>query len=285
MKLLIVSSLMLAVFSLVGCANKVKNSTLKNEILPFSPKEQPNVDVKITMQSMETLAKLKGSVAVVLVFNHPDAYLVKAKDKIFPPGLALEEVASLQEERNEWMDQAIVSACDDCQKFETLSPLDNYSEERFLKLTDRAAKNLDVTFEEIKLSPELMKQYKYIWVITGRADTDQKRGPTEDTHVIAASSFRTVDLKSIIYDTTSKDVVSSASVLGQDQESILYNRQTDGVFKKAGQLIPKIFKSKITHGEGFADQKYDEIYPYPPEPEAYYIIQKSLYKIVEELNP
>lgn len=269
----------------IGCATKNKAITVKNEILPFSPKEQPNVDVKVTMQSMDSLAKLKGSVAVILVFNHPDAYLVKAKDKIFPPGLALQEVASLQEERNEWMDQAIVSACDACVKFETLSPLDNYSEERFLKLTDRAAKNLDVTFEEAKLSPEAMKNYNYIWVITGRADTDQKRGATEDLRVVAASSFRTVDLKSIIYDTATKEVVSSATVLGQDQESILYSRQNEGVLKKAGQLIPKIFKSKISHGEGFADQKYDEIYPYPPEPEAYYIIQKSLYKIVEELAP
>ncbi len=278
------STLVFCLFQ-AGCVSKNKNTTVKNEILPFSPKEQPNVDVKVTMQSIDSLEKLKGSVAVILVFNHPDAYLVKAKDKIFPPGLALQEVASLQEERNEWMDQAIVSACDGCAKFETLSPLDNYSEERFLKLTDRAAKNLDVTFDEVKLSPETMKNFNYIWVITGRADTDQKRGPTEDLQVIAASSFRTVDLKSIIYDTSTKEVVSSATVLGQDQESILYSKQSLGVFKKASQLIPKIFKSKITHGEGFADQKYDETYPYPPEPEAYYIIQKSLHKIVEELAP
>lgn len=274
-------------FSFISCISPLKKNEKKviENIEVSEGSDLPQFKFHVTMKSIENLSQLKGSVAVLFVMNYPDAYLVKAKDKIFPIGLAIDEVLLLQEQRNEWLDQAILSACDECKEFETLEPLNNYPEEKFLMLTDRAAKNIDVNWNEVALNAELLKKYKYIWIITGRTDTEQKRGVTDDSNIIGASSFRSLELRSIIFDVSNKSILHASTLSGNDQETILYQKVKGGISSKASKLISRVFKSNLNHDENMNEAEFNSIYPFPLEPDVEYILQKGLNRLAEEINP
>ena len=282
----------LLILTLSSCASKKithENTEQNNQSVA---KEMPRTEVKVLETNLASgLKQLQSrNVAVLFIYNMPDSYLIKAKSKINPPDYAIHEVMNIQSDRAEWMNETLVTHCDECKNFQSMIPLQVLPEDALLKLIDRASLKQDPTKADFEMIHQNVKEADVFWVIFGSEEYEQKRGQTGDQNVSSAVAENTVTLRSFIYDTKNNRFLNKATVTGYDDDLILYEKQVEkeGLVLKRAPLLMNKMKSKLIHmpvGPSYDGFKYDDIYPYPPVPENGLIIKKSLSALAEILSP
>ena len=279
----------LGIFFLGACQVGGVKSKSTQEIPPRDP---PRAEVKVISSSLKAGFKsLEGrKVGAMLIYNLPDSYLIKAKHLINPPDYALKEVMDLQEERQAWFDEAIVSACDDCKNVNSFVPLRILPENLLLQLFDKGSLKQDLGQKDFAQIAPHMKEADVLWIILGYEDYEQRRGLTGDANVVSAMAENTIYLRSYIYDTKAAKILHSAQVTGTDEEILLYAKQAEkdgNELERAPMLLDRM-KSRLIHlpvGDSLDALRYDSVYPYPSVPESGLIIKKALNGLTEAINP
>ena len=281
MKLLTLSFLILTVFGCQSSRTKLTEA--------INSKEPPKIEFTLKDNKLtQGLKSLSGQkVTALFIYNLPDSYLIKAKALFNPPDYAAQEVTNLQRDRQGWMDEMIVTYCDDCKEIKVQVPFKTMPETLLLSWMDKSSLNQEPTPKDIENLKTYFPDTDIFWVILGSENYEQRRGETGDALNISAIAENTITLKSYIFDLKKKVFVNRTIVNATDKDLLIYEKQTPETRSKAKILFDKI-KDKfwpLPVGQSYDSPKYDEVYPYPPVPESSYIIKKALSAVGENLNP
>ncbi len=271
-------------FVFVGC------QTSKNKLNDSSGVKDP-LKIEYTLKENKMSQGFKSlsgqKVTALFIYNLPDGYLIKAKALFNPPDYAAQEVTNLQIDRQGWLDEMIVTYCDDCKNIKVQIPFKIMSENLLLSWIDKASLNKEPTFQEIEDLKILFKDTDIFWIILGSENYEQRRGATGDALMISAIAENTVTLKSYIYDLKKKAFLNRTQLNATDKDILIYQKDKNENQTKAAVLFDKM-KDKfwpLPVGQSYDSPKYNEVYPYPPVPESSYIIKKALSALGESLNP
>lgn len=274
----------------VSCAHRT--GEIQSDSLSGLPDAPPVIESKVSFTSQANVMSQIANrrVAVLQIHQLPDSYLLRAKNKINPPDMAISEVRSLQEERSSWMNESLVVHCDTCKTFETLLPLDVLPEGFLLELMDKVALKQDLKVEDLRRIASAVPGYDVLWVIFANEDYEQKRGPlAQEKGLISSWSGSEVFLRSFVYDLKKRTWLHRAEVEGLDQDLIVYQQ----VREEEGRALPRArvapFQSQpdaslIPAGSIYDGERYDHVYPYPPVPDTVRVHQKSLLSLTESLT-
>ncbi len=254
-----------------------------------SSKETPKIEFLLKENRLSQGLKSLGGqkVTALFIYNLPDSYLIKAKALFNPPDYAAQEVTNLQSDRQGWMDEMILTYCDDCKDFKVQIPFKAMPEDVLLAWIDKSSLNQDPTPKEIENLKTYFPETDVFWVILGSENYEQRRGATGEALMVSALAENTVKLKSYIYDLKKKDFLNRTTVQATDKDILIYEKGKNETGAKAAILFDKM-KDKfwpLPVGQSYDSPKYDEVYPYPPVPESSYIIKKALSALGESLNP
>lgn len=224
-------------------------------------KEHMNVekDIKIAMPPEGLKANQKEKIAFLNIHDFPDSALLSAKAKMNPPDLALDEAKSLQMDRSEILRQALVTFCDDCQKFEVMLPIEKLSEHQFNFFFDKIFLRQEVSLNEItELTGELPDYDKLVLVLSSE-DYEKNRGFNKDNNVIAITE---AFIKSEIYvfDLKKKSTVARMNINLSNKDYIFYAKK-DVLDKTSANTIREVKDNTIK--TLLNDFRYDEVYSYP----------------------
>lgn len=267
----------------IGCSSQEKKTNLLGALPPKDPSRVEITNKKNEMpKGLETLAG--KTTKVLFIYNSPDSFLIKAKNKINPPDAAIQEVESLQSDRNSWLNDILVPACGECPHLKVELPIRQLPESSLLKLMDAASLNREISLKEMAdLRSSVASDY--VWIILGSEESEQFRGLTRDKEVVAAKSENRVRLRSYIYDFAKNQTLSDVEIRAVDDEVVLY-RKSEG----AGVAPVLLEKMKANNIDLISDNSldalmYDEVYPFAPIPESGYIIRQGLAGLIETINP
>lgn len=273
---------------ILSCAGRLKSE----DRMSLPPKDPPRAEARVLKNDIKGgLPSLKGlKIGVLVIFNLPDGYLIRAKSKINPPDFALKEVLNLQTDRVDWMNEALVTHCESCQGIEVAAPMQILPEETLLRLIDRVSLNQAPTESDWAEIARAWPEQDVIWLILGSEDYEQKRGPAREKGLISAWSESRVNVRSLLRDVRAKKLLHEAVSNGHDEDLIVYQTVSQ---PGSGEPVRASVVSFQTddlrkwepQGSAFDSPKYDDVYPYPPVPESPLIIQKTLLKLTESLAP
>ncbi len=277
------------VFAFVGTAF-VGCQTSKNKFNDSAgSKEPPKIEISLKENKLpQGLKSLTGQkVTALLIYNLPDSYLIKAKALFNPPDYAAQEVTNLQTDRQGWLDEMIVTYCDDCKNIKVQIPFKTMPEDSLLAWIDKASLSKEPTPKEMESLKSYYQDADIFWVILGSENYEQRRGATGDALMISGIAENTVTLKSYVYDVKKKTFLNRTQLNATDKDILIYEKDKNESHSKAAILFDKM-KDKfwpLPVGQSYDSPKYDEVYPYPPVPESSYIIKKALSALGESLNP
>lgn len=242
----------------MGCTTSSKNSKVSPEKMQ---KENMNVekDVKAAMPAEGLKAYQKEKIAFLNIHDFPDSALLSAKTKMNPPDMALDEAKSLQMDRSEILRQALVTFCDDCQKFEVLLPIEKLSEAQFNFFFDKIFLRQEVVFAEISdLATELSDYDKLVLVLSSE-DYEKNRGFNKESNVIAITeSF--IKSEVYVFDLKQKKTLARMNINLSNKDYLFYAKK-DGADKSQANTIKEVKENSIK--TLLNDVRYDEVYPYP----------------------
>ncbi len=271
-------------FLFIGC------QTSKNKLNDSSGAKDP-LKIEISSQENKLAGGLKSlssqRVTALFVYNLPDGYLIKAKALFNPPDYAAQEVTNLQTDRQGWLDEMIVTYCDDCKNIKVQIPFKAMSENLLLAWIDKASLNKEPTPKEIDELKPVFKDTDIFWIILGSENYEQSRGATGDALMISAIAENTVTLRSYVFDLQKKAFLNRTELNATDKDILIYAKEKNENQTKAAILFDKM-KDKfwpLPVGQSYDSPKYNDVYPYPPVPESSYIIKKALSALGESLNP
>ena len=285
MKKLILSFLILTGLTISsGCQS---SKSKMNELA--AAKDSPKIEFTLKDNKLpQGLKSLNGQkVTALFIYNLPDSYLIKAKALFNPPDYAAQEVTNLQTDRQGWMDEMIVTYCDECKDIKVQIPFKIMPENLLLAWMDKASLKQEPAAKDIEGLVKYFPDTDVFWIILGSEDYEQRRGETGDALNISAIAENTVTLRSYIFDLKKKLFVNRTQVNATDKDLLIYEKQTPETRSKAKILFDKI-KDKfwpLPVGQSYDSPKYDDIYPYPTVPESSFIVKKALSAIGENLNP
>ena len=252
-------------------------------------KEPPQIEFLLKdnklAQGLKSLAGQK--VTALFIYNLPDSYLIKAKALFNPPDYAAQEVTNLQTDRQGWVDEMIVTYCDDCKDIKVQIPFKAMPEDILLTWIDKSSLNQDPTAKEIENLKDYFNETDIFWIILGSENYEQRRGETGDAVMISALAENTVTLRSYIFDLKKNVFLNRTIVQATDKDILIYEKGKAEPETKAAILFDKM-KDKfwpLPVGRSYDSPKYDEVYPYPSVPESSYVIKKALSALGENLNP
>lgn len=259
---------------------------------PSPAKEPPKAEAKIVNDRLKGgLASLKDKkIGVLVVFNLPDGYMIRAKSKINPPDFVIKELTEIQTDRIGWLNEALVVNCEKCGDPDVVPPLKILPEDLLLRLIDRATLKQKISDADWSDIAKAWPGHDVLWLILGSEDYEQKRGPSKEKGLVSAWAQSTVLLRSFVRETASKKLLHEAVVEAHDEDLILYQRIAE---PESGQLVKASvapFKTENLakwepEGSALDGSKYDDVYPYPPVPESPVIVQKALLRLTESLGP
>ena len=264
--------------------------TAKNKFINNSSSKDPlKIEVSIKENKLpQGLKSLNGKkVTALFIYNLPDSYLIKAKALFNPPDYAAQEVTNLQSDRQGWLDEMIVTFCDDCKDIKVQIPFKTMPEDVLLAWIDKASLNKEPAPQEIEDLQKYFKETEIFWIILGSENYEQRRGATGDAVMVSAIAENTVSLKSYVYDLQKKVFLHHTDLTAMDKDILIYEKGKTETKTKAAILFDKM-KDKfwpLPVGQSYDSPKYDEVYPYPVVPESSYIIKKALSALGESLNP
>lgn len=252
-------------------------------------KEAPRISTFLKENKLpQGLKSLSGQkVTALFIYNLPDSYLIKAKALFNPPDYAAQEVTNLQTDRQGWVEEMIVTYCDDCKEIKVQIPFKAMSENVLLSWIDKASLNQEPTAEDIESLKSYFKDTDVFWIILGSENYEQRRGETGDARLVSAIAENEVTLKSYIFDLKKKAFLHRTVVTATDKDILIYEKGDLEQKTKAALFFDKI-KDKfwpLPVGKSFDSPKYDEVFPYPTVPESSFIIKKGLSALGESLNP
>lgn len=250
--------LVLSMLLFVGCTTSSKNPKVS---LDKMQKENMNVekDVKIAMPAEGLKANQKEKIAFLNIHDFPDSALLSAKAKMNPPDMALDEAKSLQMDRSEILRQALVTFCDDCQKFEVLLPIEKLSENQFNFFFDKIFLRQEVSLAEIsELTGELAAYDKLVLVLSSE-DYEKNRGQSKDNDVIAITE---AFIKSEVYvfDLKKKTTLARMNINLSNKDYLFYTKK-DSADKSPATSLKEVKENTIK--TLLNDVRYDDVYPYP----------------------
>lgn len=274
---------------LISCSSEPKSQTkndMANRASSYPPKDPPSSEIKtiIPFQAKNLESLSERSIKVLIINNLPDSYLIKSKYKMNPPDFAIEQIESLQNERNSWFNENIVSICGTCSFIQTELPIRTLTESNLLKLMDKISLGQDVSTKEL-VSLSSNGKNDILWLILVSSYEEQRRGESNNLSVIAAISESHVKLRSYMYDYKLNKIISHLEVQTNDEEIFLYGRQ-DGA-GQAKLLIDKMRTnpSYLPTGLSFDAAQFDDVYPYPPLPDGNLLVKSSFAALLEKLSP
>lgn len=280
-------SLLFLCFFAMSCATAPvpDRMSLPSRGLPHAEVRTLKNDLKGGLQGLKD-----RKIGVLVIFNLPDGYLIRAKSKINPPDFALKEVLNLQTDRVDWMNEALVTYCDKCQGVEVAPPLQILPEETLLRLIDRVSLRQSPSEADWAEISKAWPDRDVIWLLLGTEDYEQKRGPSGEKGLISAWSESRVNVRSLVRDVKARKLVHEAVANGHDEDLLLYQ-----LLRQPGSGMP-VRASVVSFqtddiakwepiGSSYDSPKYDDVYPYPPVPEIPLIVQKTLLKLTESMSP
>lgn len=150
----------------------------------------PETETRVLANKLEgDLRGMGAKTNVFLIFDRPDAYLIRAKPQTNPPDLIREDLLRLQRDRVSAFTEALVTNCDDCEAI-VAEPVSQVLPARVLSsLTDKATLRQEPTVRELQEVRRTAEGSRYLWVVFGAVEG------TEGLAQVRSFIFETKTLK------------------------------------------------------------------------------------------
>lgn len=230
---------------------------------PKSPQLLPGSvgEIKGLMKSLS-----QKKVAVLVFQDLPDSYLLKAKDKLNPPDLALQTLQDAYLERNEIINQGLVTFCDGCDHFQVLSPLDILSENQTLQILHKVSLKLKLEAADFKNIKNEFKKFDNLWIITANDDFEFNRELQKN--FVLSHTENEISVKSYVFDMKTEKITSLLELKYEDTDTFKYASGNSDILNR--------MKTDPTH------PSWNAFYPYPPEQETLRLLKTSIYFLFEQ---
>lgn len=181
---------------LAGCRHREPESASAAEpgsttpILSTVKAAPPETETRVLANKLESdLRGMGAKTNVFLIFDRPDAYLIRAKPQTNPPDLIREDLLRWQRDRVSAFNEALVTNCDACDAI-VVEPASQVLPARVLSsLTDKATLRQEPTVRELQEVRRTAEGSRYLWVVFGALEG------TEGLAQVRSFIFETQTLK------------------------------------------------------------------------------------------